>query len=207
MLLALALLCAQVTVEVSDTSGLDEATQVRLESAVRRAADKASPEQSGVLSVRAIGGATRVRTTLEWSTPGALLAPTRTIDLMRHSPEVWTEQLDVVIAGLIPAAPLPPLPPPPSVVIQSEPVPPESPSIAPWVTMGLTAAQLAAAIGLGIANRNLVSAGERASDPMEIDRLQGQVFATGLSADLLFGGAAVTAVVTAILFVAEEEAP
>lgn len=217
----LAMACAQVGVVIGDAPGVDPGTRAVLQSALEGAVRQATgapvgPAEGTHLLVSALGAATRLRVQVTKVVPGDVEGEAETLDLPRATPDRWRALLVPVVQRLCPPPPieaaptlpggLSPAPPPPAVVVVAEaPDPAPEPTLWPWVGVGATGLLLAGGIVAGVLNRDLVAQGERSTDQAEVDRLNGQVFASGLTANVLLGTAVIAAVVTTVGFLSGDE--
>lgn len=214
---------AQLGVNLGDSPGLRAEEREQLERSLEEAVVEVTGQPLGgpehaQLKAEAIGVSRRIRVQLQRITPGAEPSLEVEVDLSRHEPETWRAQLVQVISTHWPpepeaVAPPTPTPPPPPTLAPTPPdvaeavtgagPPPAEASLLPWVGVGATTLLAGGAIVAGLINRGQVTQGEASRDPAEVDRLQDQVFASGLTANVLFGAAAVAAGLTVVAFVSE----
>lgn len=215
----LAMACAQVGVVLGDGPGVDSATRAALLAALEEAVEEGTGAPVGSsggphLWISALGAATRLRIQVQKVVPGIVDGETETLDLPRATPGHWRALLVPVVQRLFPKPALDPPklttppgtgPPPTPTALTQAPPPSAEAKLWPWVGVGATGVLLAGGIVAGVLNRDLVARGEQSTDPAEVDRLNGQVFASGLTANLLLGSALIAAVVTTVGFVAGDE--
>jgi len=215
----LAMACAQVGVVLGEGPGVDPATHTALLAALEEAVEEGTGAPVGSsggphLMISPLGAATRLRVQVTKVVPGIVDGESETLDLPRATPGHWRALLVPVVQRLFPkpapdppklAAPPPTKPAPAPTALTQAPPPDAEAKLWPWVGVGATGVLLAGGIVAGVLNRDLVAQGEQSTDPAEVDRLNGQVFASGLTANLLLGSALIAAVVTTVGFVAGDE--
>lgn len=179
----------------------------RAERVPSRACEGRSPCVDAVrVRLRLIGVPTRVRViaTLDDGEP-------ITVDVDR-APDTWPEAWADLAASLFPAPPPvvapppPPIAPPPVAPPPVAPPPPiadpvvESPSLAPWIAAGASAAALAVGVGFGLSSRGArTTAANEPATPRELADLESRAQTHGVVANVSFG-AAVLAGVAAVAF-------
>ncbi len=158
-----------------------------------------------VVLMRVIGVSSRIRVVLNYAQATQPELHERRVDLTRDR-KTWSPALVQALRDAIPPAPTPRPPDQPRLgsLPNAPPItaPSTPPEVSPWPYLAMGSGAAAAGIGVifGIRSANARTAGEAQFLPDgEFQRLEGQAINSGITANIMFGAAAVGIVTGAVL--------